>query len=116
MAALQLARWSELAWVRLAEIATAQFLPGRPAESKATLGELITRHQREAACQVAEVFTWRGERDRAFEWLERTLPSATRHPRCWWRWRWASRSPLTRYAGSWTAAERGIQNRGADQL
>jgi len=70
-AALQVARRSELEWERLTGIAMATHTLGRPAESQAALDELIAVHQRDAAYQVAEVFAWRGERDRSFEWLER---------------------------------------------
>jgi TolB-like protein len=39
--------------------------------SQQTLDALTTTHAREAAYQIAEVYAWRGERNTAFEWLER---------------------------------------------
>lgn len=44
---------------------------GRPEEGQAALERLIAGNARDSACQIAEVFAWRGEPDRAFEWLER---------------------------------------------
>jgi TolB-like protein/predicted Zn-dependent protease len=70
-AALEVARRSDLAWVRLTGVAMAQHSLGRAAESQAALDELISGHQREAAYQVAEVYAWRGEQDRALAWLDR---------------------------------------------
>jgi serine/threonine-protein kinase len=32
---------------------------------------MIGKHGESAAYQIAEVYAWRGERDKAFEWLER---------------------------------------------
>jgi TolB-like protein/DNA-binding winged helix-turn-helix (wHTH) protein len=40
-------------------------------ESQQALGELIAKHAQEAAYQIAEVYAWRGEKDKTFEWLER---------------------------------------------
>ena len=40
-------------------------------ESQQALAELIGKHAQDSAYQIAEVFGWRGEKDRAFEWLER---------------------------------------------
>jgi TolB-like protein/Tfp pilus assembly protein PilF len=70
-AALEVARRSDLAWVRLTGVAMAQHSLGRAAESQEALDELISGHQREAAYQVAEVYAWRGEQDRALAWLDR---------------------------------------------
>jgi tetratricopeptide (TPR) repeat protein len=69
--ALREARRSDLDWVRLSGVAMAQHSLGHAAESQAALDELIAGHQREAAYQVAQVYAWRGEPDRAFTWLER---------------------------------------------
>jgi hypothetical protein len=44
---------------------------GHVRESQQALNSLIAGHSREAAYQVAEVYAWRGEKDKAFEWLER---------------------------------------------
>jgi tetratricopeptide (TPR) repeat protein len=40
-------------------------------ESKQALEELAAKFSKEAAYQVAEGYAWRGEKDQAFEWLER---------------------------------------------
>ena len=42
-----------------------------PAESERALAALIEEFHQDAAYQVAQVFAWRNEKDRAFEWLER---------------------------------------------
>jgi len=44
---------------------------GRHAEADATLSEFVKNYQHTAAFQIAEVYAYRGEVDRAFEWLER---------------------------------------------
>jgi len=44
---------------------------GRRNEADAKLSELVENYQDVAAYQIAEVFAYRGEVDRAFEWLER---------------------------------------------
>src|SRR4030095_204639 len=44
---------------------------GRHAESNAALDALIETFMDDAAWQIAEALAFRGERDRAFEWLER---------------------------------------------
>jgi TolB-like protein/Tfp pilus assembly protein PilF len=44
---------------------------GRAKQSQFVLRELIARHARENAYQIGDVYAWRGEKDRAFEWLER---------------------------------------------
>jgi TolB-like protein/tetratricopeptide (TPR) repeat protein len=72
-AALQVARQSRLDWIQLTGVAMAQHSLGRAAESQAALDGLIAGHEREAPYQVAEVYAWRGQRDRAFEWLDRAF-------------------------------------------
>lgn len=44
---------------------------GHVTESQHALDELITRYSRETAFQIAADYAWRGEKDKAFEWLER---------------------------------------------
>jgi eukaryotic-like serine/threonine-protein kinase len=44
---------------------------GRHKEADATLSEFVKNYQHTAAFQIAEVYAYRGEVDRAFEWLER---------------------------------------------
>jgi serine/threonine protein kinase/Tfp pilus assembly protein PilF len=44
---------------------------GRKKEADAALAGFISEHSETMAYQIAEVFAYRGEMDRAFEWLER---------------------------------------------
>jgi TolB-like protein len=45
----------------------------RPHDSDAALNKLIETHHADAACQVAEVYAYRGESDKAFDWLTRAF-------------------------------------------
>jgi len=45
----------------------------RAAESDAALAELIEKYEREAAYNIAYVLAFRGEADRAFEWLDKAV-------------------------------------------
>lgn len=58
---------------RLTGIAVAEHSLGDAAASQAALDELIAKHSRDAAAQVAEVYAWRNEKDKAFEWLDRAF-------------------------------------------
>jgi TolB-like protein len=51
--------------------AMAEHSLGRDVESKRTLSEAVAKVWKEAAYQLAEAFAWCGDKDRAFEWLER---------------------------------------------
>jgi tetratricopeptide (TPR) repeat protein len=51
---------------------------GRKKEADAALGELLEKDQEGGAYQIAEVYAFRGETDKAFEWLE--LAYAQRDP------------------------------------
>ncbi|HVI08404.1 MAG TPA: winged helix-turn-helix domain-containing protein, partial [Candidatus Binatia bacterium] len=44
---------------------------GREEDSSAALAELISKHDIDWAYQIAEVYAFRGESDKSFEWLER---------------------------------------------
>jgi tetratricopeptide (TPR) repeat protein len=44
---------------------------GREQDSNAALASLIAKHDTDSAYQIAEVCAFRGEADKAFEWLER---------------------------------------------
>ena len=44
---------------------------GHAHESQQALDELIAKEAQDAAYQIAEVYAWRRENDKAFEWLER---------------------------------------------
>ena len=51
---------------------------GRTRESNTAIDELIARYGPVAAYQIAQVLAWRGETDRAFDWLDRA--AAQRDP------------------------------------
>jgi serine/threonine protein kinase len=68
--ALPVAQQITRVW-RLYSLATTQHSLGHAKESQQALNLLIAEYSREAAYQVAEVYAWRGEKDKAFEWLER---------------------------------------------
>jgi tetratricopeptide (TPR) repeat protein len=57
--------------IRLQHYAIAYHALGRKKESDAALQELITKHQTIAAFQIAEVYAFRTQSDKAFEWLDR---------------------------------------------
>ena len=56
---------------RLSSVAMAEHTLGHAQESQQALAQLIAQHSTEAAFQIAETFAWRGEKDKAFAWLER---------------------------------------------
>ena len=56
---------------RLLGFALTHHAAGRAAESDAALRQLIAKDSKTAACQIAHAYAFRGESDRAFEWLER---------------------------------------------
>jgi serine/threonine-protein kinase len=58
-------------WARLYVTAMARWSQKRIPEADAALAALIQDYADVAACQIGEVYAWRGEKDRAFEWLER---------------------------------------------
>jgi tetratricopeptide (TPR) repeat protein len=58
---------------RLMGLAMAYHSLARKAESDAALAELITKFQKDSAYNIAYVLAWRGETDRAFEWLGKAL-------------------------------------------
>ena len=51
--------------------ALAEHTLGHAAESQQALNEVIASHGISAAYQIAEVYAWRAEKDKAFSWLER---------------------------------------------
>ena len=69
--ALDAFQQEEIEALRLAGVAMGQFALGRVAESDATLEQLIERCADHGALQIAEALAYRGDVDRAFEWLER---------------------------------------------
>ena len=56
---------------RLFGLALAHHALGHGSESDAALGELITKHGNDAPYPIAIILAWRGEADRAFEWLDK---------------------------------------------
>jgi len=58
-------------WARLLIVATARWSQKRIPESDAALAQLTETFADTAAFQIAEVHAYRGDKDRAFEWLER---------------------------------------------
>ena len=58
-------------WARLVAVAVIHHEAGRHSDSETALQQLVTSHQTHAALQVAMVYAARGERDHAFDWLER---------------------------------------------
>ena len=57
----------------LQAIAVAAYSLGHADESNKALNELIEKFGSKAPAHVAAVYAWQGDRDRAFEWLERGL-------------------------------------------
>src|SRR5262245_2991364 len=58
-------------WARIVVVAPARWSQKRMAESDAALARLKEGFADSAAYQIAEVHAYRGEKDQAFEWLER---------------------------------------------
>jgi tetratricopeptide (TPR) repeat protein len=52
-------------------VAMVEHANGHDKQSQAALKELIAKNAGDMAYQVADVYAWRGEKDKAFEWLER---------------------------------------------
>jgi len=52
------------------ELALAYYAHGDQPAADAALAELIARDRNVMAYQIAEVYAWRGETDKAFEWLQ----------------------------------------------
>jgi TolB-like protein/lipoprotein NlpI len=59
--------------LRLIGLAVAYHALGQAAESDAALAELIEKYEQEAAVNIAYVLAFRGEADRAFEWLDKAM-------------------------------------------
>jgi len=52
-------------------LALAYYALGRKQEADAALADYIAKFHTDGAYQIAEIYAFRGERDQAFEWLER---------------------------------------------
>jgi tetratricopeptide (TPR) repeat protein len=57
-------------WARLTGKALAYHALGREQASGAALADLITKYHAYVAYQIAEVYAYRGESDKSFEWLD----------------------------------------------
>jgi len=58
---------------RMSGVTMALHALGRNSESDAALADLIARHEKDGAFYVAEAFAFRGEADRAFDWLDKAI-------------------------------------------
>ncbi len=58
-------------WARLLIVSCARWAQKRVPESDAALNELIKNEAETAAFQIAEAYGYRGDKDKAFEWLAR---------------------------------------------
>jgi TolB-like protein/Tfp pilus assembly protein PilF len=58
---------------RLIGLSMAYHALGQTAESDAALAELIEKHEQQSAYNIAYVLAFRGEADRAFEWLDKAV-------------------------------------------
>jgi TolB-like protein/tetratricopeptide (TPR) repeat protein len=74
--ALKMAEAAKATWIRYLGLAMAQHDVSHARESRAALEALIAAHAADAAYQVAEGYAWRGEKEKAFEWLERARVQA----------------------------------------
>jgi TolB-like protein/Flp pilus assembly protein TadD len=59
--------------MKLTGLAIAQHALGRAAESDAALATLTANHAQDAAYYIATVYAYRGDHDRAFEWLDKAV-------------------------------------------
>jgi TolB-like protein/Tfp pilus assembly protein PilF/tRNA A-37 threonylcarbamoyl transferase component Bud32 len=69
-ALVEMERENEPIWRRFG-LALVYHALGRKEEADTALGELLKNHTEGGAYQIAEVYAFRGEIDKAFEWLER---------------------------------------------
>jgi len=69
--ALQAIEQEGIVMYRLSGLAFAYYDLGQKDESDKYLAELIEKHTEEASLESASVYAWRGENDKAFEWLEK---------------------------------------------
>jgi TolB-like protein/DNA-binding winged helix-turn-helix (wHTH) protein len=58
-------------WAKFTAQALAYHALGRNKDSNVALGGLIAKYDIDAAYQIAQVYAYRGESDKSFEWLER---------------------------------------------
>jgi eukaryotic-like serine/threonine-protein kinase len=70
--ALAVFKTNPVEWMRDLGTALAEHSLGNEETSKAALDKLVSKFGATATYQVAQVHAWRGERDAAFEWLEKS--------------------------------------------
>jgi TolB-like protein/DNA-binding winged helix-turn-helix (wHTH) protein/Flp pilus assembly protein TadD len=58
-------------WGKLTDEALVYHALGREQDSDAALTDLIAKHDTDSAYQIAQVYAFRGDSDKSFEWLER---------------------------------------------
>jgi len=58
-------------WEKLTDQAMIYYALGREQDSNAVLAALVAKHHNDSAYQIAEVYAFRSESDKSFEWLER---------------------------------------------
>ena len=67
---IEMQKESDPAW-QLDGLALAYHALGKKKEADATLNQVIQEQQNDSAYQIAQIYAFRGEQDKAFEWLER---------------------------------------------
>jgi TolB-like protein/Tfp pilus assembly protein PilF len=72
-ASMAVAQRSPSEWVRLWGAADAYHSLGQAREAQQTLDLLIRKYGHITAYQIAESYAWRGDKERAFAWLERAF-------------------------------------------
>ncbi len=72
-AALEEIRQESTEWYRLTGLVLAYHALGRDGDSDDSLTELIRKYEGGWAYQIAYALAYRGEADRAFEWLNRAV-------------------------------------------
>ena len=60
-------------YLRLLGLPMAYHALGRKADSDAALAALIAKYEKEAPYNIAQVYAFRGEADKAFEWLDKAV-------------------------------------------
>jgi tetratricopeptide (TPR) repeat protein len=60
-------------WEKLSGEALAYYGAGRREESENALQKLIATHQDDSAYQIAEAYAYRGDTERAFQWMDRAV-------------------------------------------
>jgi tetratricopeptide (TPR) repeat protein len=60
-------------WEKLSGESLAYYAVGRRKESDTALKKLIAKYQNDSAYQIAEAYAYRGETEKAFQWLDRAV-------------------------------------------